>query len=178
VRLPNRTTQHQPTRVLFDSRGRTPLTHHLFDTQIGKTIVISTQQASPTWVNSLYAQGVVVIQQAHQGQIQLHEAITHLAAHGINHCLIEAGAVFAGALLDADLVDDIHTFIAPGIIGNHAAPGPVAGQGIHTLTNWQQFRIRHTEMCDGDVHIHAIHHQADQLQQMLLEGKETCSPVS
>lgn len=178
VRIPDRHTNHQPTRVLFDSRGRTPLTHHLFDTGIAKTIVVCTQQADDVWRDYLNSKGVVVIQQAHRDQIHLNDALTQLATLGINHCLIEAGAVFAGALLDAHLIDEIHAFIAPGIIGNHNAPGPVAGQGIRTLTDWQQFRIRHTAMCDGDVHIHAIHHHALQLQQLLLEGKETCSLVS
>ncbi|MFZ9858936.1 MAG: bifunctional diaminohydroxyphosphoribosylaminopyrimidine deaminase/5-amino-6-(5-phosphoribosylamino)uracil reductase RibD [Roseiflexaceae bacterium] len=178
VRIPHRYSSHQPTRVLFDSRGRTPITHHLFDTQTAKTMVISTKQASQKWIDSLNTKGVMVIQQPHAGQIHLHDAVTQLATHGINHCLIEAGAVFAGALLDAHLIDEIHAFIAPGIIGNHHAPGPVAGQGISNLTNWQQFRIRHAAMCDGDVHIHAIHHHALQLQQLLLEGKETCSLVS
>jgi len=178
VRIDNRDRTTQPTRVLFDSRGRTPLTHRLFDTQTAATVVICTQQTSQLWINHLKAKGVAVIQQAHAGRINLHDAMMQLSTHGLNHCLIESGAVFAGALLDANLVDDIHAFIAPGIIGNHRAPGPVAGQGISTLTNWQQFSIRHAEMCDGDVHLHAIHHQAAQLQQLLLEGKETCSPVS
>ncbi|MFN5059986.1 MAG: bifunctional diaminohydroxyphosphoribosylaminopyrimidine deaminase/5-amino-6-(5-phosphoribosylamino)uracil reductase RibD [Chloroflexota bacterium] len=178
VRMANRTTNHQPTRVLFDSRGRTPITHRLFDTHTAKTIVVSTQQASTAWIEHLNAQGVTVIQQAHREQIQLQDAMMQLAVHGINHCLIEAGAVFAGALIDANLVDDVHAFIAPGMIGNHSAPGPIAGHGIQTLTDWQHFCIRHAEMCDGDVHIHAIHHHAQQLQQLLLEGKETCSPVS
>jgi diaminohydroxyphosphoribosylaminopyrimidine deaminase/5-amino-6-(5-phosphoribosylamino)uracil reductase len=178
VRLDGRTTATQPTRVLFDSRGRTPLTHHLFNTHHAATIVVCTQLASASWIQQLKASGVVVMQQAHREQINLHDAVTQLSTHGLNHCLIEAGSTFAGALLDANLVDDIHAFIAPGIIGNPQAPGPVAGQGITTLSNWQQFHIHHTEMCGGDVHIHAIHHQAQHLMQSILEGKESCLPVS
>lgn len=178
VRLDGHTPSKQPTRVLFDSRGRTPLTHHVFDTHVAKSVVICTQQASTTWVQHLTTLGVVVIQQEHHNQINLPDAMSHLSSQGLNHCLIEAGAHFVGALVDADLVDDIHAFIAPGIIGNQHAPGPVAGAGIQTLQHWQQFHIRHTEMCGNDVHIQAIHHQAYQLQQLLLEGKETCSPVS
>ncbi len=178
VRLDGRTTTIQPTRVLCDSRGRTPLTHHLFNPRQAATIVVCTQLADASWVYTLKAKGVVVIQQAHAGQINLHDAMTQLSAHGLNHCMIEAGSTFAGALIDARLVDDIHAFIAPGIIGNHQAPGPVAGQGITSLSNWQQFRIRHTEMCGGDVHIHAIHQQAEQFMQLIVEGKEACLPVS
>lgn len=178
VRIDGRTATTQPTRVLFDSRGRTPLTHHLFNTHQAATVVVCTRSASDAWLHQLKAKGVVVIQQAYAGQINLHDAMAQLSAHGLNHCMIEAGATFAGALVDANLIDDIHAFIAPGVIGNHNAPGPVAGQGIPSLTNWQQFRIRHTEMCGGDVHIHAIHQQAEQLMQLIVEGKETCLPVS
>lgn len=178
VRLDNRHTATQPTRVLFDGRGRTPLTHNLFDTRQAATIVVCTQRANDTWLRQLKAKGVVVIQQEHTHQIDLHDAVAQLSAHGLNHCLIESGATFAGALIDAQLIDDIHAFIAPGIIGNHHAPGPVAGQGISTLHHWQQFRIRHSELCDGDIHIHALHQRAEQFLQQIVEGKETCLPVS
>ncbi len=178
IRLADQLHRSHPTRVLFDSRGRTPLTHHIFNTSQAATIVVCTEQAHQSWVDQLRAHDVTVIQQAHGGQIQLHEAVSQLSALGLNHCLIEAGSTFVGALVDAQLIDEIHAFIAPGIIGNHHAPGPVAGDGIHTLTNWHQYVIRHAVPCGADVHIHAIHHHANQLYQMLLEGTESCSPVS
>ncbi|MBM4413579.1 MAG: bifunctional diaminohydroxyphosphoribosylaminopyrimidine deaminase/5-amino-6-(5-phosphoribosylamino)uracil reductase RibD [Chloroflexi bacterium] len=178
VRLDTPLERAQPTRVLFDSRGRTPITHHMFNTTHAATIVVCTEQASQTWVNQVKAQGVVVIQQAHHGQVTLHDALSQLATRGINHCLVEAGSTFVGALNDAHLIDEIHAFIAPGVIGHHHAPGPIAGKGINTLTNWHQYVIRSATMSGEDVHIHAIHHHAIQLQQLLLEGKETCSPVS
>lgn len=178
VRLDSHTHTHQPIRVLFDSRGRTPVSHQLFATEHAKTIVICTESASAPWVAQLKSNGVEVIQQSHQHQIDIPEALHHLYERGLNHCLVEAGATFAGALFDEDVVDDLHAFIAPGIIGNQRALGPVAGQGLSTLTDWQKFRIRHINQHGGDAHIHAIHYRAEQLHQRIIEGKQTCLPVS
>lgn len=178
VRLQDYRIHAQPTRVLFDSQGRTPLHYHLFDTKVANTIVVCTQQANTNWVQQLKAIGITVIQQSHDAQINLNAALQSLSSHGLNHCMIEAGSTFTGALIDANLVDDIHAYIAPGIIGNPNAPGPIGGHGIANLHNWRHFHIQRADICDGDLHLYAIHHHAHLIQQMITEGKETCSPVS
>ena len=74
---------------------------------------------------------------------------------GINHVLVEAGSRLAGALTDADLIDEVQAFIAPGFIGNPAAPGPIGGAGISQLVDWQRFTIIDVHHSAADVHIHA-----------------------
>jgi riboflavin biosynthesis pyrimidine reductase len=58
-------------------------------------------------------------------------------------------------LADADLIDEVHAFIAPGFIGNPNAPGPIGGAGITQLVDWQRFTIIDVHHSASDVHIHA-----------------------
>jgi diaminohydroxyphosphoribosylaminopyrimidine deaminase / 5-amino-6-(5-phosphoribosylamino)uracil reductase len=57
-----------------------------------------------------------------------------LAELGITRLLIEGGAMVAAAFLKADLVDRIHWFRAPGIIG---------GDGLASITEIGLDRVEH-----------------------------------
>ena len=66
------------------------------------------------------------------------EALTNLKGRGIDHVLMEGGATLAGALVRADLVDELELHIAPLLLGD-GLPG-LADLGITTLTEairWQ-----------------------------------------
>lgn len=66
------------------------------------------------------------------------EALEDLKGHGIDHVLVEGGAQLAGALVRADLVDELELHIAPVLLGD-GLPG-LAGLGITTLAeglHWQ-----------------------------------------
>jgi diaminohydroxyphosphoribosylaminopyrimidine deaminase/5-amino-6-(5-phosphoribosylamino)uracil reductase len=40
-----------------------------------------------------------------------------------------------GALFDARLIDEVHVFIAPRVVGGGAAPGPLAGTGLASIAD-------------------------------------------
>ena len=145
---------HTPWRVLLDSNGQTPTTAHIFDTTMAPTMVFTSQHSSQRWRDTLAHQGVR-ISVCNTTPLPLSEVLAQLHAMGINHVLVEAGSRLAGALADADLIDEVHAFIAPGFIGNPAAPGPIGGAGIRQLVDWQRFTIIDVHHSASDVHIHA-----------------------
>jgi diaminohydroxyphosphoribosylaminopyrimidine deaminase/5-amino-6-(5-phosphoribosylamino)uracil reductase len=53
-----------------------------------------------------------------------------LGRRGMTNVLVEGGGKLLGALRDADLLDEVHVFVAPSIIGGSGAFSPVGGQGI------------------------------------------------
>jgi diaminohydroxyphosphoribosylaminopyrimidine deaminase/5-amino-6-(5-phosphoribosylamino)uracil reductase len=66
------------------------------------------------------------------------EALTDLKDRGIDHVLVEGGATLAGALVRADLVDELELHIAPVLLGDGLLG--LADLGITTLTEairWQ-----------------------------------------
>jgi diaminohydroxyphosphoribosylaminopyrimidine deaminase/5-amino-6-(5-phosphoribosylamino)uracil reductase len=154
VRHTNQASSHTPLRVLLDSTGQTPTTSHIFDISMAPSIVFTSQQSPQAWRDTLAHQGVQ-IHVSDSTPVPLRDVLAQLHTMGINHVLVEAGSRLAGALADADLIDEVHAFIAPGFIGNPAAPGPIGGAGISQLVDWQRFTIIDVHHSAADVHIHA-----------------------
>lgn len=178
VRIPGKNPTRQPLRVVIDSRGQSPLAATIFETQHAATIVFCTSDAPTTWQQELVRRGVQVICQPHSGHVDIRRAVEDLHGMGINHILIEAGAGLAGACADADLIDEIHCFIAPGLIGNQDAPGPLAGTGIAHLREWRSFQFVGQYIRGSDVHIHAVHARLSTLFQPTHQGANACLPAS
>jgi diaminohydroxyphosphoribosylaminopyrimidine deaminase/5-amino-6-(5-phosphoribosylamino)uracil reductase len=62
-----------------------------------------------------------------------HAVAAHLAEREVRHLLVEGGAGVATAFLRAGLVDEIHAYVEPMILG--AGRSAVAGLGVETLTD-------------------------------------------
>lgn len=72
--------------------------------------------------------------------LDLKEVLAALADRGINTVLCEGGGVLAASLLAGDLVDRIHLFLAPRLIGAGGVPAfPMdpGGVGPRHLRDWQ-----------------------------------------
>jgi diaminohydroxyphosphoribosylaminopyrimidine deaminase/5-amino-6-(5-phosphoribosylamino)uracil reductase len=66
--------------------------------------------------------------------------------------LIEGGAAVLGSFFDARLIDEVHVFIAPTLVGGGQSLTPVGGVGVATMADAQQFRGWHVEQIDSDVY--------------------------
>ncbi|MCX0276840.1 dihydrofolate reductase family protein, partial [Nocardia zapadnayensis] len=64
-------------------------------------------------------------------------ALRALAGAGVGHVLVEGGAHIAGAFLAAGLVDELHLYTAPILLGD-GLPA-LAGLGVGTLTEAHRF---------------------------------------
>jgi diaminohydroxyphosphoribosylaminopyrimidine deaminase/5-amino-6-(5-phosphoribosylamino)uracil reductase len=159
IEHPSRPIKH-PLRVVIDGHGHSDPHARIFqEQQQTPTIVFSTQAASAAWRNALTAQGVEVIVGGNGAHVDLSQALRVLAERHINHLLVEAGAGLAGALADCDMVDEIQAFIAPSVIGNNTAPGPVGGNGHASLIDVQRFHIAQFSLSGTDVWLRAFHRQ-------------------
>jgi diaminohydroxyphosphoribosylaminopyrimidine deaminase/5-amino-6-(5-phosphoribosylamino)uracil reductase len=48
---------------------------------------------------------------------------------------VEGGSQLLGSFFDRQLIDEVHVFIAPSLIGGTTAPAPLGGRGIEQMTN-------------------------------------------
>jgi diaminohydroxyphosphoribosylaminopyrimidine deaminase/5-amino-6-(5-phosphoribosylamino)uracil reductase len=71
---------------------------------------------------------------AREGHLDLRAAWRALGHLGVNDLLVEGGGQLAAALLRARLVDRMHFFVAPVIIGGDGRP-VLAGLGVTRLAN-------------------------------------------
>ena len=120
--------RRQPTRVIFDSKLRTPEHAKVVKTARETPTLIVAQEDHPDRRRKLESSGVQVIVAA-----DLHEALRALRRLEIRSVLLEGGPVLAGAFLRAGLVDRLAIFTAPHVLGEHGprafAHAPAEFQG-------------------------------------------------
>ncbi len=117
-------SQRQPLRVILDSRLRLPLAAACLR-EPGRTLIITTEHHSEEKRQKLKAAGadIKVLPAAQEGRIDLTDMLNWLAEHElVNELLVETGATLAGALLDANVVDELQLFVAPTLLGGEARP--------------------------------------------------------
>lgn len=115
--------RRQPLRVIVDSRLRLPLAAACLR-EPGRTLV-ATCSADEERRARLEAAGaeVVVLASGADGRVDLKALLDYLASHEqANEVLVETGATLAGAMLDAELVDELQLFMAPILLGGEARP--------------------------------------------------------
>jgi riboflavin biosynthesis pyrimidine reductase len=61
--------------------------------------------------------------------ISLESLLDELGRRQMTNVLVEGGAGVLGSLFDAKLVDEVHVFVAPKLLGGTAAKGPIGGRG-------------------------------------------------
>jgi diaminohydroxyphosphoribosylaminopyrimidine deaminase / 5-amino-6-(5-phosphoribosylamino)uracil reductase len=59
--------------------------------------------------------------------------LAELHARGVRHVLVEGGPTLAAAFLRAGLVDEVHAYVAPVLIGS--GPAAVADLGVTTIAD-------------------------------------------
>ncbi len=111
-------TGRQPLRVVLDSQLRiSPLVKVL---QNGKTLIY-TASSDAAKQQAIQACGAEVVTLADaNGQVDLAAVLRDLGRRGINEVLVEAGRTLNGALLQADLVDELVLYLAPQMLGDAA----------------------------------------------------------
>jgi diaminohydroxyphosphoribosylaminopyrimidine deaminase / 5-amino-6-(5-phosphoribosylamino)uracil reductase len=163
TRLPQPDVRH-PLRILLDSGGRVPTTANLFKPELpGKTLVATTAAMPAAHHQALEGCQVsrLLLPATSGGEVDLAALLNELGRRQITSLLVEGGSQVLGAFFDAGLVNEVWAFIAPFVIGGVAAPGPVAGRGISSLSD--AFHLQ-------DVTLEPVGHD------FLIKGLIPCSP--
>jgi diaminohydroxyphosphoribosylaminopyrimidine deaminase/5-amino-6-(5-phosphoribosylamino)uracil reductase len=130
-----RSIVHRPVRILVDSRLRVPATARIHRGEVERTWVLCSDAAPIGRRRALAAAGARLFEvRARKGHLDLSRAFTLLARAGLTEILVEGGGQLAAALLRGGLVDEVHWFVAPKLIGAEGRPalGPLA---IHALAD-------------------------------------------
>jgi diaminohydroxyphosphoribosylaminopyrimidine deaminase/5-amino-6-(5-phosphoribosylamino)uracil reductase len=85
------------------------------------------------------------------GRPEVSALLRELGRRRMTNVLVEGGAEVLGSFLDAHLIDEVHVFIAPRLIGGGTAPGPIAGVGVEKLAAALGLADVRVELLDGDI---------------------------
>lgn len=112
----------QPLRAIMDRKGE--LSEDLALWSVSGPCVVYTLDEHAQGVRSkVPAEAEVRTVNAAGKGLDLKEVLSSLATdHEVNDVLVEAGAKFAGALIEEDLVDELMIYVAPRLLGSGAAP--------------------------------------------------------
>jgi diaminohydroxyphosphoribosylaminopyrimidine deaminase/5-amino-6-(5-phosphoribosylamino)uracil reductase len=124
---------HRPIRVLVDSRLRVSPGAKLYREGADRTWVLCGSKAGARRRRVLEDLGVRLLEvPTRTGKLDLKRAVSRLAREGLTEMLVEGGGNLAAALLRARLVDELHWFVAPRVLGGDGRPS-VGDLGLRSL---------------------------------------------
>ncbi len=129
----------QPVRIILDRTLRLPLNLRVFDTSQQKTILF-TAKKDADFTPYLDRNIPVECVDEDNGKLDLVQVMHCLAQkYAMTTLYCEGGAALHGDLLDHNLIDQVHIYIAPKIIGGLNARGCIAGSGIDKMADALEF---------------------------------------
>jgi diaminohydroxyphosphoribosylaminopyrimidine deaminase / 5-amino-6-(5-phosphoribosylamino)uracil reductase len=148
-----RARPRHPVRVLVDGGLRVPAGARLYRQPAGEAWVLCTRSAAARRRRALEGVGARVLEvPARRGRVDLRRALRRLAREGLTELLVEGGGGLAAALLAAELVDEVHWFSAPRLLGSDGRPalGPL---GVRRLARAPELAVVSVRRVGRDVHL-------------------------
>jgi diaminohydroxyphosphoribosylaminopyrimidine deaminase / 5-amino-6-(5-phosphoribosylamino)uracil reductase len=149
------------TRIVFDSRARLPVESQLIRTiDQAPVLVVCSSLASRDQVARLRDAGAEVLEvgsaapNADAGRPDPAALLAELGRRKMTNLLLEGGAELLGTFFDRRLIDEVHVFIAPKLLGGVGAKSPLGGIGRSSPSDLPDLDHAQTENLDGDLYIH------------------------
>ncbi len=145
-----------PIRCIIDSRLRLPMDSNLVaGAGDVPTCVITTTEAPQGLAETLEQAGVNVIRvpATAEGRCDMLAVLKELAVREVVNVLCEGGAELAGTLLAARLPDEMHSFVAPVLLGPRGRPGAVDWAGPDSPTDAPHIESPKWELCGTDAYV-------------------------
>lgn len=134
-----------PRRVVVDPQLRTPPDSSLVrSVSEGQVIVAHVEGANPAHAEALRRAGVEVIAEPEAGAEHLDLGALLRRLHrefGIATALVESGPGLMGSLLDAGLIDEVHVYQGPIVMGDARALPPIAGAARESLPSAPRYEL-------------------------------------
>jgi len=120
----------QPVRLVIDNHARLSTSARCLFAPGGPTWVAVSRRAPAERIKALETAGAQVwVNPGDDDRVDLVALLQYLAAQQITHLLVEGGPTLAGSFVDLGLVDEVHAYIAPLLIGGRGALPSVGGSG-------------------------------------------------
>lgn len=106
-----------PLRVVMSKTAKLPLDATLFNESTARTLVVTSDLADKQQLDALENKGVEYIKVSiNDAMLDLKEVLRMLAKKGITSILVEGGRTLLNAFFNAQLVDEVQSYIAPVVI--------------------------------------------------------------
>jgi 2,5-diamino-6-(ribosylamino)-4(3H)-pyrimidinone 5'-phosphate reductase len=149
-RLKNRLPEF-PLRIVVSGSGSIDADAPIFQKHFSPVIVLTTKRISKSKLEKLRATASEV-KICGEREINFRAAFRWLREKwNVRRLLCEGGGELHGALIRADLVDELHLTVCPEIFGGHNAPTIADGEGFFRLAGAAQFKLKSANRVDDEL---------------------------
>jgi diaminohydroxyphosphoribosylaminopyrimidine deaminase/5-amino-6-(5-phosphoribosylamino)uracil reductase len=144
------------TRIVVDRLAAVPLSSRLVQTiEEAPVLIAATDDADPNHVAELQSAGVEVLTlpAANNTRVDMPLLLKELGVRRFTNVLVEGGGELLGSLFDAGLIDELHVFLAPKLVGGQASATPIKGQGLARIPELSQLADLKIQTLADDVYI-------------------------
>jgi 5-amino-6-(5-phosphoribosylamino)uracil reductase len=140
-----------PLRVIVSGSGSiNPLTK-IFQKRFSTIVVLTTARISKANLKNLHAVADEV-KICGKSEINFPAALRWLREKwNVRRLLCEGGGELHGALIRADLLDELHLTICPKIFGGGNAPTIAGGKGFSNLADTTQFKLKSVKRFENEL---------------------------
>jgi 2,5-diamino-6-(ribosylamino)-4(3H)-pyrimidinone 5'-phosphate reductase len=132
--------KRNPTRIVVDSRARTPLSARVLNNE-AKTIIAVSRKAPDERVRALREKGAEIVV-CGENKVDLKCLMEELYKRGIRSVLLEGGGTLNFGMLREGLVDEVSVAIAPVLVGGREAVTLVDGEGFATIAEGVHLKLK------------------------------------
>ena len=104
---------------------------------------------------------IVGLESSIDGNLKMADVVSELGRRRMTNVLVEGGGGVLGGFFDERLIDEVHAFIAPKLIGGRRALSPFSGRGIESMGDALRLKDLRVEMIGDDVLAHGFTLQID-----------------
>jgi diaminohydroxyphosphoribosylaminopyrimidine deaminase/5-amino-6-(5-phosphoribosylamino)uracil reductase len=116
-------------------------------------LVVTSEAASIEAESRLTDAGCEVVKiNRDQASNPLHTLLDLLGERKMTNLLVEGGGKVLGSFLDAGLINEVHAFVAPMLIGGKGS-SPFAGSGVEQIDLADRLGRCHVEQIEGDLYV-------------------------
>jgi len=148
-------------KVVVDSSLKIPARAKLFEGgEARDCILATTAQSSSRRIHFFQNRGIqVILCHGKKKQVSLRWLFKYLAKQGIRSILLEGGARVIASALEDDLVDEMHIYLAPKILGDQNALSSIVGLNISRIRKAIRLNLVKIKNIGNDIFIRGYVHR-------------------
>lgn len=152
--------KRDPIRIIIDGNLDISVDSNIVQTSLEQRTIVFTSAVSPNRkADILQKFGMEIIRMDEKPeQLPIKNILEILGQMEICSLLIEGGGEINGYMLENDLVDKVHWFVAPKIIGGRNAPSPVGGMGVNVMEQARELKDMEITKFGQDIMITGYFH--------------------
>jgi diaminohydroxyphosphoribosylaminopyrimidine deaminase/5-amino-6-(5-phosphoribosylamino)uracil reductase len=147
VRHSNMPNSKNPIRIILDSKLSIPIESNIIND--GNTTIIATTDKNK--IIDLPKSVTTEVFADIDGRVNLVDLLEYIGKSRLPSVLIEGGPTLIGSFFDQNLVDKVHAFIAPAIIGGENSLNSVRGKGVSLMSEIIRLNSVEYKIIDTDV---------------------------